>query len=63
MLFRSQWDNEDFSYGGGTELNGVASTDHTLSISDLSQAYYIVCIDGYANEMEPLVVDFRYLLS
>lgn len=57
-----QWDNEVFSYGGGSDLAGTASTDHTLSISDLTQEYVIVCIDGYGNEMAAFTVDFRYFL-
>ncbi len=58
-----QWDNEDFSYGGGINLAGTASTDHSMTISDFTLKYYIVCIDAYANEMEPIIIDFRYLLS
>ncbi|MDP3728192.1 MAG: hypothetical protein Q8R18_01930, partial [bacterium] len=57
-----QWDDEDFSYGVGKDLSGTASTDHSLSISDLSSQYVIVCIDAYGNEMLPFTVDFRYFL-
>ncbi|HIH14813.1 MAG: hypothetical protein QT08_C0009G0060 [archaeon GW2011_AR17] len=57
-----QWNTEAFSYGGGSAMGGTASTDHSLSITDISQGYTIVCIDAYGNEMEPFIVDFGYFL-
>ncbi|MBI5797294.1 hypothetical protein HZA98_00130 [Candidatus Woesearchaeota archaeon] len=58
-----QYNTKDFVYGAGYDLGGTASTDHSLQVSDISQVYRIICIDAYGNTMEPVKVDFRYLLS
>jgi len=58
-----QYAHTSFPYGAGTALAGTASTDHSLAIANVTEPYVISCIDGYGNVLEPLKIDFSYLIK
>jgi hypothetical protein len=61
-ISKCQYNTESFTYGYGEDMSQSTdgSTDHSLSISDLDETYYIACIDKYGNEMSEVRIDLSY---
>jgi len=56
-----EYDSSSFTYGSGFSLTGIATTDHSVTITEEIDNYHIICQDEFGNQNTPFVVNLDYL--